>query len=92
MKHPEHIKIWARMQEARDKGDLETYYQLQDQHTALLTGSAMLRTDAEEPTPAPESDGIDWAKVAREAQAMVDLNKDAMAAWKKGQKASKAEQ
>lgn len=92
MEHPEHIKIWARMQEARDKGDMDAYYKLQDRHTALLTGATGARSDAEEPKPAAEPDGIDWERVSREAQTMVDLNKSAMDRWRQGQPGSEAEE
>lgn len=41
---------------------------------------------------AAASDGIDWAKVAREAQIMVDLNRPANEAWQGSQKGAKAEE
>lgn len=85
MEHPEHIKIWARMQEARDQGDMETYSQLREQQIAMLTGRTMPRIDAEEPTTAKESDEIDWDRVARETQTMVDLNREANRRWRESQ-------
>lgn len=76
MEHPEHIKTWAKMQEARDKGDLETYYRLRDEQMAMLTRGKSARTDAE-----PKDSGIDWERVAREAQTMVDLNRESTRRW-----------
>lgn len=84
MKHPKHIQIWAQMQKAQEQGDMEAYYRLQDEQRAILTGQASVRSDAEEQAPAKD-DGIDWAKVAREAQIMVDLNKESNKRWQESQ-------
>ena len=39
--------------------------------------------------PAAADDGIDWAKVAREAQTMVELNRSANEAWQAMQQKGK---
>ena len=51
---------------------------------------AAARGDAEDEPAAPD-DGIDWAKVAREAQTMVDLNRSATEAWQSSRKGVKGE-
>lgn len=87
MEHPKHILAWAAMQHAIEDGDTSAAEKYRQEWITALT-NPQKRNDAEEPkpAPAPESDEIDWAKVAREAQAMVDLNKDAMSKWQKGSK------
>lgn len=64
---------------------------------AFLSGMPMddaqasARADAEDEDdqPAAADDGIDWAKVAREAQTMVDLNRSANEAWHAGKQKGK---
>ena len=92
MEHPKHIQIWAQMQKAQEEGDLETYFRLQDEQRAVLTGKSS-RSDEAPAEPAPAADdGIDWEKVAREAKTMVDLNAEATRRWQESQGASEAEE
>lgn len=56
-----------------------------------MARSMNARGDAKD-EPAAADDGIDWAKVAREAQTMVDLNRPATEAWQSSRKGTKGEE
>jgi hypothetical protein len=110
---PRRFQLLAAMNEARGRGDLETFYRLQDEHLRELTGrpgrptldslearveaatsriDAMVQPKDKDPKTAKEGDGIDWPKVAREAQTMVDLNRVATEAWQGSRKGAKGEE
>lgn len=91
---PAHITAWSAYLKALDRGQLDDAERFHRQWRDLLSGSP--RTDAtstmtsqEDQKPAAASDGIDWAKVAREAQTMVDLNRSATEAWQAGKQKGK---
>lgn len=98
---PAHITAWSAYLKALDRGEIEDAERFHRQWRDLLSGSARTdatstMTDQGEQKPAAakgEADGggIDWAKVAREANTMVELNKAANEAWQGRRKGVKGE-
>jgi|688.fasta_scaffold1845651_1 hypothetical protein len=79
---PAHAQAWAAMQQARDKGDLDEAEKQQKLWRQLLTAPNS-RADAEKDKAEDQEPPIDWDLVNREAAIGVELNRKAMAQWRK---------
>jgi len=67
--------------------------QAKAQQLQLESSMGMPRIDVDDQSEeAAADDGIDWAKVGREAQTMVDLNRSANEAWQGSRKGTKGEE